>query len=43
MFAHELNRRLIASGSRARAFSVHPGAVDTELGRHVPLVGGDAL
>eukprot|EP00752_Nemacystus_decipiens_P012085 g10715.t1 len=36
LFAKELRRRFAASGSSATAFSVNPGAVRSDIWRHVP-------
>ncbi len=38
MFAYELDRRLKNSGSRIISVAAHPGASNTELGRHLPSV-----
>lgn len=37
LFTYELQRRLAADGCPAIAVACHPGATDTELGRHIPL------
>lgn len=37
-FAHELTRRCKAAGSAVEAFSLHPGVIDTNLGKHLSSV-----
>ncbi|HEX6673891.1 MAG TPA: oxidoreductase [Actinomycetes bacterium] len=37
LFTYELQRRLVAAGAPTIAVAVHPGAVTTELQRHLPL------
>lgn len=40
LHANELSRRLKDDGANITANSLHPGAIATNLFRHVPLVGG---
>ena len=38
LFARELGRRFAAEGRGRIANAVHPGVIDTELGRHLPWI-----
>jgi NAD(P)-dependent dehydrogenase (short-subunit alcohol dehydrogenase family) len=36
LFGYELNRRMADEGANVTAYSLHPGAISTELQRHMP-------
>lgn len=40
LFAAELARQLAAEGSHVKAYSLHPGVIKTNLGRHMGFTGG---
>jgi len=43
LFAAELNRRMVAQGTNISAYSLHPGAIKTELGRDLGFVESTLL